>query len=1290
MPSFAVRFGRFVLWLVVFFAVSLAIAVTTLRIMLPKIDRFQPQIESFLFDGTGLNVDIGNVSGFWRNTYPSLSLENIVIDIPEQEEDFTLKKVTIRFDILGSLLSLTPKISELDIAGVEFDIQELNIAGNNSEQPSQPTQVSSSFEALENMLFYQMREFSLTDSVVNFTSFDNTQQQLNIDEVKWRNDGDRHRIQGTLTTSEVEARGVELIADFYSQKGVRDMSGDFYLNINAVQLSHLLSPYLSSEIEIEHARASVNAWLKLDDNKPVNAYFELQPSELVWAAEDIKNEVVIEKGALKLEPNNEGLRLSASDIVARTNSIEWPEFDFVFNWDPQQLTLNLSALSVEALLPTVQLLPDSEQTLSLLDSLAPKGELRDIRVSMGQDVESLRYSASLVDGQMNQWELLPGFSTLTAEVAGGIDSARAKVTFLDDVFPYGEVFQAPLNIRHGHADVVWESDERGWRLWSEKVTAATPDLQVLGEFRLDFPTDKPAFLSFYGEADLQNAGETWRYLPTLALGQSLTDYLSTAIQGGRVTTSKLLWYGELSQFPYQKHNGVFQAWVPLKQTKFSFSTDWPVISDMQLDLLFENDALYLDSRDAQLMGVEATLIKGQIPQMASDGHIEILAAATAEGSAVRDYMLATPLVDSVGAALTTIDIDNKVNAQFELKIPFDETKESRAWGSAKLPGNDITITTPAMNLKNATGIIEFDNDVVRSSGLIAELLSQPIALDFVGENQQLGYAVNIDIVGDWDADPLGDYIGQTWVAQVSGHAPWNMGVDIQLNDVGFTYQIDTQVDMQFLTSDYPEPLNRSLGQKGKALLQASGDQQSISARLQLPKFKFQSEIDISGEVPVLNATNWVLGTGGFKVSPIVGHHAAVRMPEFDMDAWLAIINQPLAQSEVSVLSEMQTPEVPKPLRVQLTTENLIAAGLEWSDVEFLARKRPDRWSATLSSAQTDGTVTLFDDNKLDIALNRLNIYVPSLDLEETDTPDVLRLEEDKPLISDFDRAFFEQVPNTNLRIDDFWLQGYKVGEVDVTLVKRGNHLYWDQMDFVSGESKVNVQGVWNLEGETSESAFTLSLDSENNSDIMARFGINNGIQKAPFTVNAQLNWDGSPWGMKVDTLNGNVQSEMGKGVISGVGGAAKFLGLFSFDSLVRRLQLDFSDVFDEGLAFDSIKGDGKIENGVFLTNNLEMDSISGDMAIKGLVNLNTETIDAQATFRPDLTSGIPALTAFAITPQTALYVLAVTTVIAPVVEVITQVTYGIEGPLNDPIVKEQSRQQGDFEIPEEYRKQSRN
>lgn len=99
-----------------------------------------------------------------------------------------------------------------------------------------------------------------------------------------------------------------------------------------------------------------------------------------------------------------------------------------------------------------------------------------------------------------------------------------------------------------------------------------------------------------------------------------------------------------------------------------------------------------------------------------------------------------------------------------------------------------------------------------------------------------------------------------------------------------------------------------------------------------------------------------------------------------------------------------------------------------------------------------------------------------------------------------------------------------------------------------------------------------------------------------------------------------------------------------------------------------------------------MDAVAGEMTIRGLANLNNETVDAEVNFVPDITSGIPVLTAFAVTPQTALYVLAITTVISPVVEVFTQVNYEVKGPLEAPEVKELSRSKGEFELPKELRK----
>ena len=81
-----------------------------------------------------------------------------------------------------------------------------------------------------------------------------------------------------------------------------------------------------------------------------------------------------------------------------------------------------------------------------------------------------------------------------------------------------------------------------------------------------------------------------------------------------------------------------------------------------------------------------------------------------------------------------------------LDIPFDSSREPRAWGYADLKGNHVQIEAPPMVLENTTGRIEFDNDVVTATGLSAELLTQGISVDFTGQNDGPGYAVGIDVL----------------------------------------------------------------------------------------------------------------------------------------------------------------------------------------------------------------------------------------------------------------------------------------------------------------------------------------------------------------------------------------------------------------------------------------------------------------------------------------------------------------------------------------------------------------
>ena len=346
-----------------------------------------------------------------------------------------------------------------------------------------------------------------------------------------------------------------------------------------------------------------------------------------------------------------------------------------------------------------------------------------------------------------------------------------------------------------------------------------------------------------------------------------------------------------------------------------------------------------------------------------------------------------------------------------------------------------------------------------------------------------------------------------------------------------------------------------------------------------------------------------------------------------------------------------------------------------------------QWEFTLDSAQAKGQASYLAPYDLNVALERLHINIPALDeMEEGDNLPSTDLSQ--PLISSLDRQLHQQLPNLTLSIDDFWLQGYKVGTAKVDMQRKQDRIEWKEIAFKSGDNEVDINGDWLLKDEVSQTNFNLKVKSKNNSELMERFGISSGIQKAPFELNSDLSWDGAPWSPKVNTMNGKVASKFGKGVISDVSGAARLLGLFSIDSIIRKMQLDFTDVFDKGMAFNSISGSGELDRGVFVTNNIKMDAVAGEMNIRGLADLNTRTVDAEVDFTPDITSGIPVLTAFAVTPQTALYVLAITTVISPVVEVFTEVNYSVKGPLDSPTVTEISRSKGEYSLPSDFKEKA--
>ena len=83
-------------------------------------------------------------------------------------------------------------------------------------------------------------------------------------------------------------------------------------------------------------------------------------------------------------------------------------------------------------------------------------------------------------------------------------------------------------------------------------------------------------------------------------------------------------------------------------------------------------------------------------------------------------------------------------------------------------------------------------------------------------------------------------------------------------------------------------------------------------------------------------------------------------------------------------------------------------------------------------------------------------------------------------------------------------------------------------------------------------------------------------------------------------------------------GIAKLIGVLNLQSLPRRLNFDFRDVFAQGFAFDEIRGGAALLRGVARTEDLVMNGLQARVNLRGEVDLVRETQSLVVAVQPQV------------------------------------------------------------------------
>ena len=210
---------------------------------------------------------------------------------------------------------------------------------------------------------------------------------------------------------------------------------------------------------------------------------------------------------------------------------------------------------------------------------------------------------------------------------------------------------------------------------------------------------------------------------------------------------------------------------------------------------------------------------------------------------------------------------------------------------------------------------------------------------------------------------------------------------------------------------------------------------------------------------------------------------------------------------------------------------------------------------------------------------------------------------------------------------------------------------------------------------SSETQFTGRLQGAGIQELFKIWGGEPVLTSKQTSITGDFSWLGSPAAFSIEAMRGSLAVQLSDGVFVQNTGAAssgilKLLGLFNFNTWARRLQLDFSDFYKKGVAYDTLNTRFLFDEGnIYFQQPLVVKAPSSEFTMAGTIDYLSEDIDAVLVTTLPVGGNLTFATALVAGLPTAVGVFIFNKVFKSQVDKVSSLTYGVKGNWNDPEVK---------------------
>ena len=1257
------KLAKYLVYLGTALVILLAVAVGLFRLFLPKLPEYQEEIKEWANAAIGMQVEFSGMDARWRLRGPELNFYDA--ELVSRDNTLTVlnaEEVRVGVGLMRLLLNRELVADRILIRETTVDV-------------ARDADGSWRIQGIPTDAFTSSRMASTEDAGpltvvgedirINFSAPSLAQPvAVTVDSIEFLRDELQHGFEASVILPSSLGSRIDVAASQRLAGTSPRAPWQVFAEGRSLNVAGLIELAPEGSLPaVASGMANVSMWLDVADGDIRSATANFVADGVVADASSGDAPFGAD-GRMEYSRDSDGWLVSADDFLLRTAEGAWPratlQVRVLANRPGVADTLagHASYINLDDLRYVLAWIPPKQR--ELVQALAPSGVVRDARFSLtGRDSadEAFELSAEMDRVGVAPYEDLPGIRGFSGTIRADQSGGRLEIYSGDVQLDLTGHLVEPVDLVEADGTVLWRQNESGITLLSDSIRLRNADIESASSLQVTIPAGEASpLVDLQSSFSVRDIGSVERYLPVNLVKPGLYRWLSDALVAGSVLEGSTRFVGPLDKFPFDGGEGTFRVDARVENGILKYSDKWPVVDNMNLDLVVENTRLYSVTNSATNAGNSVVNAHVNIPDLRQPV-LSIEGHATGTLETIRRFSRESPIASVFGGQLERVTTEGAASFDLVLTYPILDRENYDFTAHIQPENGTVHIEGLPSPISELNGVVTVTRDHLSADSLTGRFLDGPVAIELArADARQPAHSVIATANGSVTAEGLAGHFGSVLSDLLEGSAAYDAIVSFPRAGAPEPAPLSIAIhsDLEGMAVDVPPPLGKPLG-----------DERPVAFAIELPG---DGRINTSGNLSddarwtlafVRTDAGWdfdrgMLAVGGAApVQPeIRGLHVEGRTPMLDLDEWLALSR---------LRGEDGGPGFAERIRsIDVLVDDLFVVGQHLAQHRVIVNRSALDWAVRLDGEHAIGSLSVpYDfggDRPLTLQMQKLVLPGGEERLPGDETPPDPR-----------------SLPQIVVSAEDFSLGERHLGRLTADFQKTSAGLEAARIETSNETFEIRGRAGWVVDesDEMGQRSYVAArLTSTNVERTLRSLDYDVGIQSEALDAQFDVSWSGGPREDFLASLDGTVNVRFGTGQLDEVEpGAVRVFGLMSIVALPRRLSLDFRDVFDRGFGFDEITGTFRLDDGEAYTCDLSLKGPAADVGIVGRTGLVAKDYDQTAVVSANVGNTLPVVGAVVAGPQVAAALLIFSQIFKKPLQEMGQIYYGIEGDWNDPAIE---------------------